>query len=305
MNRGSPVGAWLELMRISNAPTVLSNVLAGIAVGLHARLSDIAMPFGTALAVGTGVLFVYVAGMVLNDAFDARTDARERPGRPIPSGRIGAAAARFAGFSMLLVGLGMMAFASTETLPWAVMLGVSVVAYDVLHSFLPGSFVLMAACRALVPVIAAFATSAGAEWPLLGWVAGGSFAYVAAVSIAAKNEVRGFGTVARAASWLLPVAACAPLGMWFVEGVVPEGAFLVTAGLGAIAVAVVSVAAGIRVAGSGAFRFTVPAAVGIWLGAIPAIDAATCLLLGKPLLGLLCVALWGMAGALRPRFAAS
>lgn len=305
MNRGNATGSWLELMRISNAPTVLSNVLAGIAVGLHARLSDIAMPFGTAVAVGLGTVLVYSAGMVLNDAFDARIDARERPSRPIPSGRIAAASATFVGITMLLVGLGMMAFASTATLPWVITLGACVLAYDVLHAFLPGSFLVMAACRGLVPVIAAFATSSGTEWPLLWWVAGGSFAYVAAVGLAAKNEVRGFGTVARAASWVLPVAACAPLGMWFVEGVAPEGAFLVTAGVGAMAVAVLSVTAGIRVATNGAFRFTVPAAVGIWLGAIPAIDAATCLLLGKPLLALLCVGLWGMAGALRPRYAAS
>ena len=31
---------------------------------------------------------LYAAGMVLNDAFDAELDARERPERPIPSGRI-------------------------------------------------------------------------------------------------------------------------------------------------------------------------------------------------------------------------
>jgi len=121
--------------------------------------------------------------------------------------------------------------------------------------------------------------------------------------VVARDEMRGVGTGAARTSWILPLAACAPLGMWFSEGIAPDGALLVTAGLGAIAVAVVSVVAGIRAIGSG--RGTVPGAVGTWIGAIPAVDAATCFLLGRPLLGFLCVAMWGIAGALRPRLPAS
>ena len=305
MNRGNPVGAWLEIMRISNAPTVITNVLAGVAVGLQARLSDISVPFGTVALVGVGTLLSYVAGMILNDAFDVRVDSKERPGRPIPSGRIAMRTAQFVGVAMLLIGVSMLAFASPATFFWAIALGACILAYDMLHSIVPGCFVLMAACRAMVVVIAALATSPGTDGSLLWWIAGGTFAYVAALSVAAKNEVRGFGMVARVASWILPVAACAPLGMWFVEGVAPEGAFLVTVGIGAIAVAVVSVVAGIRRAANGAARFAVPAGVSIWIGAIPAIDAATCFLIGRPLLGLLCIGLWGMAGALRPRYAGS
>ena len=299
------IGAWLELMRVSNSPTVVTNVLAGTAVGLQARLSAIDVPFGQALLVLFGVVLVYLAGMALNDAFDARIDARERPGRPIPSGRITVARAAFAGFALLGVGTATLAFASPSTAWWALALAAFVVLYDLLHAVVPGGFLLMAACRGLVFVIAAFATSSDTDWSLLQWVAGGAFAYVAAVSIAARDEVRGFGMLARRASWALPVAACAPLGMWFVEGASPEGALSATLGVGAIAFAVVSVVGGIRAARNGAARFAVPAAVGIWIGAIPLVDAATCFLLGRPLLGLLCLGLWGIAGALRPRFAAS
>ena len=304
MNRGGP-GAWLELMRVSNAPTVVTNVLAGIAVGLQARLSAIDVPIGTTALVLTGVVIVYMAGMVLNDAFDARIDARERPGRPIPSGRIGEARARFVGIAMLLVGTGMLAVASGATMWWAITLAALVVLYNLLHALVPGAFLLVAACRGLVPVIAALATSVGTDPSLLQWVAGGTAAYVAAVSLAARDEVRGFGRIARLGCWLLPFAACAPLGMWFAEGVRPEGAFLVTGGVAAVAFAVTSVIAGIRTASIGAARYSVPVAVGTWLGAIPLIDAATCFLLGRPLLGMVCIGLWGLAGALRPRFASS
>lgn len=304
MNRGGP-GAWLELLRVSNAPTVITNVLAGVAVGLQARLSAIDVPVGTTALVLTGIVIVYMAGMVLNDAFDARIDARERPGRPIPSGRIGETRARFVGIVMLLVGTGMLAVASEATLWWSVTLAALVVLYNLLHALVPGAFLLVAACRGLVPVIAALATSVGTEQGLLRWVAGGMAAYVAAVSLAARDEVRGFGRIARLGCWLLPFAACAPLGMWFVEGVRPEGAFGVTLGATAVAFAVTSVIGGIRTASIGAARYSVPVAVGSWLGAIPLIDAATCFLLGRPLLGLLCIGLWGLAGALRPRFASS
>jgi 4-hydroxybenzoate polyprenyltransferase len=304
MNRGGP-GAWLELMRVSNAPTVVTNVLAGIAVGLQARLSAIDVPLGTTALVLVGVVIVYMAGMVLNDAFDARIDARERPGRPIPSGRIAEARARFAGLAMLLVGTGMLAVASDATMWWSITLAALVLLYNLLHALVPGAFLLVAACRGLVPVIAALATSVGTEPSLLRWVAGGMAAYVAAVSLAARDEVRGFGRIARLGCWLLPFAACAPLGMWFAEGVRPEGAFLVTVGVAAVAFAVTSVIAGIRTASIGAARYSVPVAVGSWLGAIPLIDAATCFLLGRPLLGMVCIGLWGLAGALRPRFASS
>jgi hypothetical protein len=154
----------------------------------------------------------------------------------------------------------------------------------------------------MVPVIAAYGTSPGAERALLAWVAGGTFAYVLALSVVAREEMRGVGAVTARAAWVLPLAACAPLGMWFSEGIAPDGTFLVTAGLGAIAVAVVSVVAGVRSLGA---HGSAPAAVGTWIGAIPAVDAATCFLLGRPLLGFLCVAMWGIAGALRPRLPAS
>ncbi len=304
MSARTGVGAWLELMRIGNAPTVVSNVFAGMAVGLQARLADIPVPLGTGAVLVAGTVLTYVAGMILNDAFDAQADARERPSRPIPSGRIGIAGARFVGLLTLAVGAAMLAVSGEGTPWWAVLLAGSVVLYNAIHAWFPGAFVVMAACRAIVPVIAARAVSPGADGALLGWVAGGAFAYVAALGLVARNEVQGLPPVARAVRWTLPIAACAPLGVWLAEGVGPESAVTVTLGLVSMASAVVGVVTGVRLAASSGAH-AVPAAVGTWLGAIPLIDAATCFLLGRPLLGLLCVAMFGLSGALRPRFAAS
>ncbi|MBD5656399.1 MAG: UbiA family prenyltransferase, partial [Candidatus Eremiobacteraeota bacterium] len=78
--RGLTWRVALRLGRVSNLPTVWSNVLAGVVLaGRPASGAGI-----VALALGCALL--YVGGMLLNDAFDHPLDARERPERPIPAG---------------------------------------------------------------------------------------------------------------------------------------------------------------------------------------------------------------------------
>ena len=89
--------AWAELLRISNLPTILGDC----AVGLCTAMSAYALWRGPAAAtdllrdnpwliagVCTGMCMLYLGGMVLNGILDRHVDAVERPGRPIPSGRI-------------------------------------------------------------------------------------------------------------------------------------------------------------------------------------------------------------------------
>ena len=293
------------MLRVSNAPTVVSQVFAGAAVGWYALPFGTAIPLGPLVLVVVGVLMSYLAGMILNDVCDARVDAAERPERPIPSGRVSLLIARFVGGFMLLIGVGMLAVASPATLPWAILLGACILAYDMLHTLSAGSFVLMASCRGLVPVIAALAISSNAEWSVLAWTAGAAFAFIAAVSVAARNEMTGFGSIARAAAWSLPFAACAPLGMWSALDIDPRGALLSSAAVGAALLAAYLVVVGIRTASRRGSPRSVPMAVAMWIGAIPAIDAATCFLLGSPTLGVLCLGLLVVSRALRPRFAGS
>lgn len=292
------------MLRISNAPTVVSQVFAGAAVGWYSLPGGTALPLGPLVLVLVGVLVSYLAGMILNDVCDARVDATERPDRPIPSGHISLFIARFVGGSMLLIGVSMLAVASPATLPWAILLGACILAYDMLHTLSAGSFLLMASCRGLVPVIAAFAVSNNIDWSVLAWIAGAAFAFIAAVSIAARNEMTGFGSIARVAAWSLPVAACAPLGMWGALTIDPGGALLSSA-VGAALFAAYAVVVGIRTASTRDSPRSVPMAVAMWIGAIPAIDAATCFLLGSPTLGVLCLGLLVISRALRPRFAGS
>ena len=263
------------------------------------------LPLGALVLVLVGVPLSYLAGMVLNDVCDARVDATERPDRPIPSGRISLFVARFVGGSMLLISISMLAVASPATLPWAIILGVCILAYDMLHTLSAASFVLMAACRGLVPAIAAFAISSNTDWSILAWTASAAFAFIAAVSIAARNEMIGFGVIARVAAWSLPAAACAPLGMWGALAIDPGGALLSSMTVGATFIAAYVVVVGIRTASKRDTPRAVPLAVAMWIGAMPAIDAATCFILGSPAFGVLCLGMLVLSRVLRPRFAGS
>src|SRR5438445_818109 len=70
-----------ELVRLPNIFTAPPDVAMGLAVSGAALTSSAAtLLLASACA--------YAGGMALNDACDATLDARERPERPIPSGRI-------------------------------------------------------------------------------------------------------------------------------------------------------------------------------------------------------------------------
>lgn len=171
--------AWLEIMRISNAPTVVSNAIAGAVLGTIVRIiederghgvwageipwrTDSDAPSSAALlAALTAPLLAYLGGMVLNDAFDSTVDARERPARPIPSGRIARSHAFAAGFALLAAAT----LASTLLAPMAlaatVLLCVAIVVYDSFHTRSIASTMLLALCRALASLIPMLAMSDG------------------------------------------------------------------------------------------------------------------------------------------------
>ena len=92
----------LRLGRVSNLPTVWTNTLAGIVLAGGNAGDRRTVPLIVALSL------FYVAGMYLNDAYDAEIDARERPERPIPSGQVSAETVFAAGFGMMVLGLALL-----------------------------------------------------------------------------------------------------------------------------------------------------------------------------------------------------
>ena len=95
--------ALLTLGRVSNLPTVWTNVLAG------AVLAGGAWHDGRTGIVLVAMSLFYVGGMYLNDYFDRGIDARERPGRPIPAGDVAAPLVATIGFGLLAAGVALLA----------------------------------------------------------------------------------------------------------------------------------------------------------------------------------------------------
>lgn len=144
----------LRLGRVSNLPTVWTNMLAAMVLSGGTMADLRAIPLFFALTL------FYVGGMYLNDAFDADIDARERPERPIPSGEISRSTVFVLGFGMLALALAILLWleASFETgtgwWPFVAGLGLAaaIVFYDWYHKANPLSPLVMGLCRVLVYV---------------------------------------------------------------------------------------------------------------------------------------------------------
>jgi len=249
--------ALLKLGRVSNLPTVWTNVLAGGVLGggdwrsWHFGLMVVAMS-----------LF-YIGGMYLNDYFDRAIDAQERPERPVPSGAIPAHAAATIGF--VLLGGGLVVTAATGSVAatvLAALLAVAIVAYDLHHKGNPFGPVVMGACRALV--YAATALALTNEISIFVVVSAGAIAaYVAGLTYAAREES------------LNNIGSLWPLALLAAPMVIAIGVF--RQGLGAIAIYLlptVWIAAAIGLIERRSSVGSVSRAVGYLIAGISLCDAA-------------------------------
>ncbi|MFD3941981.1 SCO3242 family prenyltransferase [Streptomyces sp. NPDC058579] len=151
------VTAWAELLRVSALATVPGDALAGAAAaGLRPNRS-------TLLAIGSS-LCLYEAGMALNDWADRVEDAVDRPGRPIPSGRVTPRAALVASATLTAAGLALAARAGRPTLATATALAATVWSYDLHLKHTPAAPATMATARALNLLLGTVATSSGCAW---------------------------------------------------------------------------------------------------------------------------------------------
>ncbi len=204
-NSPSRLRAWLELCRISNLPTVWTNVLTGCAIAAgYGWGAD--YPDGSAFVpeidwlrigvIGLAMSLFYVAGMALNDLADVQIDQLERPHRPIPSGRVSKGAALNFIMFCFVAGLVLMAwFCFTtkrlrpESLILSVVLIATIMAYDFTHKRFVASVVLMGLCRSLVVLIAAVGASdlyfARIALPLAGMLG----FYVVMITVIARGEM--------------------------------------------------------------------------------------------------------------------
>jgi 4-hydroxybenzoate polyprenyltransferase len=156
----------LVLGRVSNLPTVWSNLLVGWAL-IDARPKEFMSPnikgylpddtIWPLLSVLLGGSLLYIGGMYLNDYCDAGFDAQFCPQRPIPAGKI----------SRRLVGLLAVLWFSTGfvrflkfgpiTMGLTLLLIGAIILYDFHHKNVAWAPLLMGICRCLLYLLAASA----------------------------------------------------------------------------------------------------------------------------------------------------
>ncbi|MCX6889632.1 MAG: UbiA family prenyltransferase [Verrucomicrobia bacterium] len=211
------VRAWLILTRGSNLPTVWSNLFAGWLLGYVYADRFPWGPFLLTSLIGLliGVSLIYVGGMILNDAFDARWDTERRSTRPIPSGLVSVTAAHVVGFLCLAIGSWFTVVSSLDghgraTFTLVVLLVASVLVYDRWHKGVSWAPAVMGLCRALLPLIGFFAVGGLVDgphfrgWPLIALLAHPCVLWLLTFSITlvARHEA-GPGTPPIWAEWLL------------------------------------------------------------------------------------------------------
>ncbi|MFQ5412118.1 MAG: UbiA family prenyltransferase [Phycisphaerae bacterium] len=148
---------YFELVRLPNAFTAMADVLAG-----YWFVSGAATGSWRLAAMLVASACLYSAGIAINDLRDIAVDRRERPSRPLPSGRVSKANATVLAIVLCVLSLvaatgagsldcSVMSIFSTENrsgIVALVLLG-AILAYDILLKSTFVGPVLMGACRGL------------------------------------------------------------------------------------------------------------------------------------------------------------
>lgn len=215
--RTSRWSAWFALMRLSNLPTVWTNVLVGSA--LAAPIAD--WHWLRLLFCMVGLSLLYVMGMAHNDLTDRVMDKTDNPKRPLPSGQLSIKAVQY--FIVICTAiavaiLGLLAVDPQQgfhfSILWPVLgLLACITAYNLFHKRLTLAIAFMAGARALVYVVAAMVQTPD-HWPIhLPAVALAAALYITATTLIARRE----GEPAMSSDrWYLPaiyLATLAPLAI--------------------------------------------------------------------------------------------
>jgi len=95
-------------MRPANIVTAIADILAGVAVsGLLGQYANswAGFPWQQVALLVASTIGLYGGGVVFNDVFDVEEDRRERPERPLPSGKVQLAQAISLGIALLVAGI--------------------------------------------------------------------------------------------------------------------------------------------------------------------------------------------------------
>ncbi len=182
---------YAQLCRLPAVFTAMADVFLGYALtNQDLRLGHV---FGRLLFASSAL---YLAGMVFNDYFDRDIDAIERPGRPIPSGRVSAGTARWIAIGLMTAGVVVAIGPSSNSQAVAMLLAAAILLYDGWAKNTPIGPLVMGSCRALNILLGASMVSSGLRHVLAapqGIVAVAMGTYVAGVTWFARKEAEQSG----------------------------------------------------------------------------------------------------------------
>jgi 4-hydroxybenzoate polyprenyltransferase len=193
--------AFAQLLRLPNVFTAIADIaMAGCATGAIIRDS------GTVLLLMAASACLYLAGMVFNDLFDRADDARSRPFRPIPSGRVLLRTAIIIAITLSLLGITLAAI--TPGLFVAVLLFVLILLYDGMAKHHLAGTVVMGACRSLNILLGLATDFEAIPNPLQWHLCLTTGTYIAGVTLFARTEESASRPV-----WLMIAAAVMLAGL--------------------------------------------------------------------------------------------
>lgn len=172
----------LVLGRASNLPTVWANIVA--AWFLASGDWDVRI-----LWAGLAGSLLYIGGMTLNDAFDAKWDKEHGKDRPITQGKISANLVWVLGILQLLGGTAVFVLMANAEPQWVAALLGAILLYNWLHKRFVGAMWIMGLCRALLFLSAASCVISvtSLDQIVIFWAIA-LMAYTAGITYAAQGE---------------------------------------------------------------------------------------------------------------------
>jgi heme O synthase-like polyprenyltransferase len=180
----SDLRAYAQLVRLPNLPSALADICLGVLAAQ--ALPEHGLSFALLLIASA---CLYSAGMVWNDYFDREQDRRERPFRPLPSGRVSLQQAVRLGSVLLAAGLLAAYLAGGPSIGVAVCLAAAILLYDGWLKYTWAGPLAMGLCRFL-NVLLGVSACGSLLWPRGAHLALVVGLYIVGVTWFARTEAR-------------------------------------------------------------------------------------------------------------------
>jgi 4-hydroxybenzoate polyprenyltransferase len=189
---------YIILVRLPNVFTAASNILPGyftIVTAISSSFINTNILYLIGLMTSSSLL--YLAGIVFNDYFDIEIDKKERPNRPLPSGKVTKRKALIIAISSMIAANVLALVINWTSFIVAVILTIIIIAYDcrLKHNTTTGPITMGFArfINVILGASPAFPTLllSSTSIKILLFIATSLFLYVIAISILSKKEVNG------------------------------------------------------------------------------------------------------------------